>query len=1207
MISSKRFALDLATFQPNQKAELRFDEGNCEVLVQQTQSTPGIRLVELVTLEQGDYELLVTAKSSTQNTFYLWVFDTDKKSSIGGTVHVSTKKEQLVTHFSVKHGGKIDLGILSHNQNLGDLCKIYSIEIRPQVYEKTTKKPMYLESNQKALLKDLGDFWEVTANQNNSTPGCRLSLSVLPNSLHAIDVDVEVVSATASAFLWAYSRVSGEELLPRVHLFGGGPGARRIKKTVYLNIPENNQEVVVGILFSSSGLKATDSFKLYSLDIEKITTLADVADAGYVLNLDGEEEKFNYCHHVLGREGFEVSRTPAVRGAAEPHIHAFEAYEKSPYNDEDLQLGRKSIQSAGAWGYLLTMKKILEDAIQKNYQSIAVFDDDIILTHDFTLKFSRFIQSIDSDWKILMLGASQWDWTGIDLSNKMSYKPNKLSNGSFAMIYDSSIYHELLQQIQHMESPFDSKPLKSVYGNDDYNCHVAWPNLIIADVEKEGIRDSRDQATYASRFRWRMDEFPTNYKRWRSRPILLHESIPKAWPKQNRRHFVMAVTTINRWDYLQRFLSTWLDTRNSTHNWTLIVADDGSSDETLENLVQYDMGFTKLVIIQNSGGGIAKQTNSIFNYCQRCGEDFDLLFSSDDDIYFLQPGWDDAYYEAVIKTGYDHLVHFNENWKEGLHRERLTVSGIKLVSKTSVEGCMGCFYTVTPRMLEKLGGFDEDEFPIRGHSHIDFTMRACRIGFNNLDTLFDIKSSSEYIGIHPKEGYVTTLRRYSYKEQMTLSDPFEKSRRWGLIHQEGRVLVPLPIGNFFEPKNNHLDFGKFKLLPMRVARKPTESENKTPVSSVRHIIPKNSVYNHHERWSFSDGILYFKYETTEIWWKMPENYSFVDAHPDLFKLAEFVLLSPLEPEILEGWIPSRKSGYRPGLAFSAGLDSTAAMELLPEQTVLLYHKRAGFKSKLDHSNALRFIHKLDDEHNKKVIVVESNHEIIRTLHENKSPGFITDYACAVHVILLADCFSLDSIATGMPLENSYLWHGQKFRRFEETWFWKKHAPLFESVGLPILQPVMGCSEIINQRIVEQSGLLNYAQSCLRSSSREPCGSCWKCFRKNSLSGNEIKISNEIHTFLNKPKLKMAASTLYAIQKLRDSHPIFDRIVEDYPSVAEHIDEDVSFLEKHYSPSIDLIPAKYRTYVQRRVKEFVQPQESFDMIESFNLYPEHSSI
>ena len=83
------------------------------------------------------------------------------------------------------------------------------------------------------------------------------------------------------------------------------------------------------------------------------------------------------------------------------------------------------------------------------------------------------------------------------------------------------------------------------------------------------------------------------------------------------------------------------------------------------------------------------------------------------------------------------------------------------------------------------------------------------------------------------------------------------------------------------------------------------------------------------------------YNETEIWFEMPKDWKFEETHPDLFKLAEFVLLSPYEPTILDGWKPSRKAGLRPGLAFSAGIDSTAAMCLMPENTLLFYHERSA--------------------------------------------------------------------------------------------------------------------------------------------------------------------------------------------------------------------------------------------------------------------------
>ena len=369
----------------------------------------------------------------------------------------------------------------------------------------------------------------------------------------------------------------------------------------------------------------------------------------------------------------------------------------------------------------------------------------------------------------------------------------------------------------------------------------------------------------------------------------------------------------------------------------------------------------------------------------------------------------------------------------------------------------------------------------------------------------------------------------------------------------------------------------------------------------RHKTPEDSIYNPLDRWSMKDNRLTLRYKEMNIWWDMPADFSFEESHPDLFKLAEFVLLSPFETDLLNGWVPSRKPGNRPGLAFSAGCDSTAAMELLPEQTVLMYHKREGFDSKLNHSNALRFIDYIEKECQRPVCVIESNHEILRTI-DGKQVGFVTDYACAVHVILLADYFNLDSIATGMPLENSYLWHGQKFREFSETWFWKKHAPLFQSVGLPILQPVMGCSEIINQKIVEDSGFSHFAQSCLRANAGKTCGQCWKCFRKNSLKGREISISKEIDTFLNQEKMKMAASTIYSIQKMRTQHErFFQELMKAYPHLKTLIKEDVQFLETYYSPALELIPIKYRDYVKSRLIRFELEFEHSSSLENFQLY------
>ena len=136
-----------------------------------------------------------------------------------------------------------------------------------------------------------------------------------------------------------------------------------------------------------------------------------------------------------------------------------------------------------------------------------------------------------------MLGASQWNWTGVRLDDRLRwYKPNLMTNGSFAMLYHSSIFQKLIDLIDKMESPFDSKPLKSITCNTENPAsYVAWPNIVVADVEKEGIRDSRSQNAYASRFRWKMQDFLIITKRWRSKTNYYYMiKQPLTWPEKNK-------------------------------------------------------------------------------------------------------------------------------------------------------------------------------------------------------------------------------------------------------------------------------------------------------------------------------------------------------------------------------------------------------------------------------------------------------------------------------------------------------------------------------------------------------------------------------------------------------------------------------------------------------------------------------------------------
>lgn len=250
-------------------------------------------------------------------------------------------------------------------------------------------------------------------------------------------------------------------------------------------------------------------------------------------------------------------------------------------------------------------------------------------------------------------------------------------------------------------------------------------------------------------------------------------------------HFILAVTTFNRLNYLRDCLESFEKTKGD-NTWTVIVADDGSTDGTQEYVLS--KGYK---LIKNDRIGVSNQTNSIFQEINHI--DFDCCFKIDDDITFLKNGWSELYYDTILKTGYEHLVFQEKTRCTGAmkHRDRRTEPRFKynLVSYCDYISAMGCFFTLTKRVFEMIGYFDTRSFGPHESGHVDYTARCCDAGMNDFYELWDVKGSEDYISLKQNEGYIDSLPPNERERRRTQYDPISNEESF-VKQSNSRIYFP---------------------------------------------------------------------------------------------------------------------------------------------------------------------------------------------------------------------------------------------------------------------------------------------------------------------------------------------------------------------------------------------------------------------------------
>jgi Glycosyltransferase family 25 (LPS biosynthesis protein) len=225
-------------------------------------------------------------------------------------------------------------------------------------------------------------------------------------------------------------------------------------------------------------------------------------DHTYVLNLDRRPDRLNAMKRSLNKLGiYNWSKFTAIDGKKEPHYTEWSNYRKQRMTQmEKRRYHRKAIASAGSWAILKSMYLMLRDALEKKYETILVFQDDLLFHKNYIEEFLSIPERVPKNWKLLYLGATQHNWEYVEYRTKYYFPMS--CDGAFAVGIHNSIFKELMNEITKFDMPFDSGALKTIQQRYGRQCIVLSPNLAIADIRDSDLRSARDLDDYSKKFRW---------------------------------------------------------------------------------------------------------------------------------------------------------------------------------------------------------------------------------------------------------------------------------------------------------------------------------------------------------------------------------------------------------------------------------------------------------------------------------------------------------------------------------------------------------------------------------------------------------------------------------------------------------------------------------------------------------------------------------
>lgn len=214
----------------------------------------------------------------------------------------------------------------------------------------------------------------------------------------------------------------------------------------------------------------------------------------YCLNLNKRQDRWSKVSEQFNRFSIDVERFEAIDGELISDDE-FNIVNPNKISGENAS-ANGIIENKSSLACLLSHIEIIKDAREKGYKKILIFEDDVMLRNDFNTEISKIS---DLDWKLLYLGCSQFNWSGIKIDKNHYLSKNSL--GTFAYAIDSSIYDMVLDILDTKRKSVDNL-LSDIQNKIQGYCYTIYPNIAISDVNDSDIREHKDMLSYSKDMKW---------------------------------------------------------------------------------------------------------------------------------------------------------------------------------------------------------------------------------------------------------------------------------------------------------------------------------------------------------------------------------------------------------------------------------------------------------------------------------------------------------------------------------------------------------------------------------------------------------------------------------------------------------------------------------------------------------------------------------